>query len=324
MNGISRVLKTIRRLPVSSPVRGELTLDVEFARAFLQWRSPDVAVDSSSPSDLLIDCCHALQLDLICLQSEKGPDNEAELSVNSKKIGRVVDAGLFVFWVVNGPFQEAMRRRGMMAFLTEIARSPAAVDSELWQVADSVTEIMARGIAAGAHGIILADDIAYQQSTYASPDFIEQRLLPIWQALTATAGKLGVPVFFHSDGNLNAVLPMIAAAGFDGLQCMEPAAGMNIRQIKQTYGHKLCLMGNLDPALLCENEPGRGAEDQRDRLKQAVSSLLAAVGDQGGFIFGTCSGLHAGMSPELVHYMYQLVSDLNPASPGGSIWPPLA
>lgn len=319
MNSISRVINTIRHLPGAPLARGELTLDVKFARAFLQWQAPDTMADLSSSTDLLIACCRALKLDLVCLQSEGPADNEAGLSANLDDISRISDQGLFVFWVVNGPFQEAMRRRGMMAFLTEIAQSPDAAGAELWQASESVAEIMAQVVAAGAHGIILADDIAYQQGTFTSPDFIEQRLLPIWQVQTATAGKLGVPIFFHSDGNLNAVLPAIAAAGFDGLQCVEPAAGMNIREIKQTYGHKLCLMGNLDPALLCEDEPGRGGEDPYDRLHRAVSSLLAAAGDQGGLIFGTCSGLHAGMSPELVHYMYQLVSDLNPVSSNGSI-----
>ncbi len=319
MNSISRVMNTIRQLPGTPLARGELTLDVKFARAFLQWQAPDTLADLSSPAELLMACCRALKLDLVCLQSEGPADNEAGLSVNLNDIRRISDQGLFVFWVVNGPFQEAMRRREMMAFMTEIARSPDAVASELWQVADSVTEIMEMGVAAGAHGIILADDIAYQQSTYTSPGFIEQRLLPVWKVLTATAGKLDVPVFLHSDGNLNAVLPAIAAAGFDGLQCIEPAAGMNIREVKQTYGYKLCLMGNLDPALLCVDEPGRGGDDPYDRLRRAVASLLAAAGDQGGLIFGTCSGLHAGMSPDLVHYMYQLVSELNPVYAGGSI-----
>jgi hypothetical protein len=33
----------------------------------------------------------------------------------------------------------------------------------------------------------------------------------------------------------------------------------------------------------------------------------------GGFIIGSCSGLYAGMSPALVHSMYQLVSEFKTA-----------
>lgn len=319
MSGVARVLQNIRRQSGAPVARGELMLDVKFARAFLQWQAPDAVAGLSSPADLLIACCRALKLDLVCLQSEGAADNEAGPATNLNDIRRFGDQGLFVFWVVNGAFQTAIARRGMMAFLTDIAQSPAEVGRELHRISDQAAATMAQGVAAGAHGIILADDIAYQQSTYVSPDFIGQQLLPVWQILTARAAELGVPVFLHSDGNLNAVLPAVVAAGFDGLQCIEPAAGMDIREIKKTYRRKLCLMGNLDPTLLYENVPGKAGEDPQERLRRAVSSLLAAADDQGGLIFGTCSGLHAGMSPELVHYMYQLVSALNPVSSGGSV-----
>lgn len=316
MNSAARVIRAVFHRPSAPPIpRGELTVDREFARKLLLWRGEAAAVNAFSDADLLIACCRALALDLVCIQSGKNPNQGAGLSLTPADIRRFLDQELFVFWVVEGSFQRAMTRRGSMALFLDIVRSPDTVCQELQRLSSRVTAAMARGITAGAQGIIVADDIAYSQSTYMPPDFVRQHLLPLWQAQVTTARELGVPVFFHSDGNLNAVLPTIAAAGFDGLQCIEPAAGMDLPAIRTEYGNRLCLMGNVDPALLS----GQGNQDEIEsrckRLRRTVLDLMASAGGNGGYIFGTCSGLHAGMSPELVHYMYRLASEPATAFP---------
>lgn len=82
----------------------------------------------------------------------------------------------------------------------------------------------------------------------------------------------GVPILFHPDGNLNKVLPHIIAAGFKGLQCMEPAAGMDIIEINAKYGQALCLMGGIDPALLVHNDNLYDMETAVEKLCQTITS----------------------------------------------------
>lgn len=203
MNSISRVMNAIRHQPGIPIARGELTLDRQFARDFLNWRTNGAMTGSLSDTDLHIECCRILKLDLVCVQSKEIADNKPDHSVKLTDISRISDEGLFVFWVVNGAFQTAMERRGMMTLLTNSADSPDEVCIELRQISDQLIATMAQGVTAGAHGIIIADDIAYRQSTYMSHGFVEQNLLPIWQTQVTTARDLRVPVFFHSDGNLN-------------------------------------------------------------------------------------------------------------------------
>jgi uroporphyrinogen decarboxylase len=314
----SRVLAAIRHEPGAPLARGELTLDRKFARDFLNWRKKDPAANSLADTDLIIACCRALQLDLVCLQPQGVAAEESDLLGKLSDIPRFTDEGLFVFWVVNGAFQSAMARRGTLELLKELAAAPDEVCKELRELSNQVSAALAQGVTAGAHGIIIADDIAYRQNTYISPDFVKQQLLPIWQTQVATARDLGVPVFFHSDGNLNGVLPTLVAAGFDGLQGIEPAAAMDLPKIKARYGQALCLMGNIDPALLSEQGRQVEAEPRYARLRRAVLDVTAAAGGDGGFIFGTCSGLHAGMSPELVQYMYALSAEPDTAVPAMS------
>jgi uroporphyrinogen decarboxylase len=304
-----RVNKVLSRSQGAPIARGELVLDLQFVRELLAWKGDGPMPAGLDHADLLIECCRVLKLDLVCLQVDQVVNKNSDLDLES--IQRFRDAGLFVFWIVDGSFQSAVRRHELMAVLSMIAKSPDVLAAEFKSTTDQVTAAMAQGVDAGAHGIILADDIAYSQSTYMAPGFVERYLQPVWEVQTAKAGELGVPLVFHSDGNLNKVLPHIISAGFDGLQCIEPSAGMDIIEIFAQYGQSLCLMGGIDPALLVRNENLCDMETAGNNLRRAINTLMESDLPNGGLIVGSCSGLYAGMSPELVHYMYQLLSEFN-------------
>ena len=305
MNGIQRVQNVIHHAPGAPVARGELGLEPQFARNFIAWQTGGDAPAKRDAIDLQLACGRALGLDLICIPSmafEGGGRHPLEAG---EVVKRFTDQGVFVFWLVDGVFQRAAHDRGLMALLTMVGQGGDAIQADFQRFSGHVTASMALGAAAGVHGIIIADDIAYNQTTFISPACVEHNLLPHWQAQVARAAASNLPVFFHSDGNLNPVLPLIEAAGFVGLQGIESAAGMDIGALKAQYGGELCLMGGLSPSLLSpRGGPDLEANDGPS-LRSEVSALIAAAGE-GGVIFGTSSGLHAGMSPERVPRAYRL------------------
>lgn len=52
----------------------------------------------------------------------------------------------------------------------------------------------------------------------------------------------------HTDGQITPLLDFIVDCGFDGLQSLEPTAGVDLALVKKKVGDKLCLMGNIDVA----------------------------------------------------------------------------
>jgi uroporphyrinogen decarboxylase len=111
---------------------------------------------------------------------------------------------------------------------------------------------------------------------------------------------LEIPVFFHSDGNLTAVMDDLVGIGFHGFQCLESEAGMDLGYLKATYGQRVCLWGNLDPAeFFIERKP--------EELEKAVRLIIDVAAPGGGFIFGTSSGLVDGMRPENLETVYRTV-----------------
>ena len=74
----------------------------------------------------------------------------------------------------------------------------------------------------------------------------------------------------------------IVGCGFDGLQSLQPTANMDLAELKEKYGHKLCLMGNID---INEILPFSDEETVRRNVRETIE-----IGSRGsGYILSTCN-----------------------------------
>jgi uroporphyrinogen decarboxylase len=309
MDRVNRVYNAINGKAGDSLAKGELVIEYGFAKEFLTWLGVEIGSTLEKKADALMACCHHLNMDLVCLHAAEVFRQGTGTGEFGSYINRFVKKGLFVFWVVNGAYQTVSMRDGFQNLMIQVARKPERVFEEMSHISEKITREIDLGLKAGAHGIILADDIAYTQGTFIAPSFVEEFLMPLWLEQVNAAQRLKAPIFFHSDGNIKNILPLIVAAGFNGLQCIEPAAGMEMRQVKSHYGKDLCLMGNIDPTLLIErNDLGASNYNFRCLIK-AVRDLMFVASPGGRFIFSTCSGLYSGMSPERVLSIYRMADN---------------
>ncbi|MBI3946697.1 MAG: hypothetical protein HY321_12310 [Armatimonadetes bacterium] len=91
--------------------------------------------------------------------------------------------------------------------------------------------------------------------------------------------RYGLQVIFHSDGYLMEVLPDLVAAGIDGLNPIEAAAGMDIHAIRRRYP-ELILAGGVDAArLLPLASPGE--------VRRETRRIIQAVGSEGRLLIGS-------------------------------------
>lgn len=135
----------------------------------------------------------------------------------------------------------------------------------------------------GADAILIADDMAFNTGVFLPPYIMEENVYPFYtQMIQEIKAYKDVPIFLHSDGNLNSVMDELVACGFDGLQSLQPSAGMDIREIKEKYGSRLCLWGNIDlDYIMCFGSQ----EEVRADVRKTID--IAAPG--GGFILSTCN-----------------------------------
>lgn len=251
-----------------------------------------------------------LDLDLICLGAELDDHSSANTlpdpqTVQFPDLNRWAnESGRFVFAMLDGALAWVSRMLGFHSFLTDLYRRPDEVSAMMNQAAEFNLELARKAAGQGAHGILIADDIAYTKGLMMSPDMLRQIFFPVLKKLVEQISALELPVFFHSDGNLNLIMDDLANTGLNGLQCLESAAGMDLHTIKQNYGRQLCLWGNLDPA--CLTGP---LDDQGKQAIQEQVSTIQRTAEQGGIIFGTSSGLFHGIRLENLGYAYQCLSD---------------
>jgi len=102
----------------------------------------------------------------------------------------------------------------------------------------------------------------------------------------------------HSDGNLWSLLDDLLASGYDGLNPLEPHAGMALNKVKAYCGDRICLLGNIDCIELLPD----GTPQQVD---SAVKQAIEDAADGGGLIICSSNSLHPGVNPDNCIAMFE-------------------
>ena len=174
----------------------------------------------------------------------------------------------------------------LMGFLTE----PDLVELVMDKVLQCNMEIVRRATHAGAEVIVLGDDYASNLGPMMSPAVFREFVLPRLTKMIDMIHEEGALCIKHSDGNLYSLLDMIVSAGPDGINPIEPVAGMELAKVKQLVGDKVCLSGNIDCAHLLPH----GTEEE---VRQAVRQAIADAGPGGGYILSSSNSIHSSCNP---------------------------
>lgn len=317
-----RIRKTLRGERTDRIPRGEFFIADEFVRAFLRmptagddalsrclesiapWRSMrDDASEATFRQQRAV--VEQLGLDIAPVAFSAGwgapaqPDEDRALDFLTRWRA---ESERFVFALIDGPFSAAVKARSFAGLMHYVRGAPHLARDLFARGADE-TRVLARALRdAGADGVILGEDIAFGKTTYLAPNDLRDLYFPALRELAREVRALGLVVFLHSDGNLNAILDDLAACELDGLQGLEPESGMRIGAVRARVGDALTLWGNLSFDFL--SAPRTDAE-----IESALTSLPTPAtgvgGEVGKFIFGSSGGLVQGMHIETVQRIYR-------------------
>ncbi|MCK4323560.1 MAG: hypothetical protein KAW89_03450 [Armatimonadetes bacterium] len=204
----------------------------------------------------------------------------------------------FIFALISGVFETARYLCGLENFCIWSRTCTESLQDLLQKAAVFQSELARKAIMAGAHAVLVSEDFANNKATFFSPSTLRAIVFPAINEMVTRIKQEDVPVFVHSDGNVNEVLPDIVRCGFDGLQSLQPSAGMSLDHVKREYGDRLCLMGNID---LDHVLPFGTREEVCQAVKEAIE--IAAPG--GGYILSTCNALTQDIPPENAVAMYE-------------------
>ncbi len=137
--------------------------------------------------------------------------------------------------------------------------------------------------------LIVPEDLAWKQGPMFSPKMIRELFLP---RMKRVAERIKIPWIYHSDGNLLPILDDLLTLGMNGLANIEPNA-MDIVELKKNYGHRVCLVGNIDLHYTLT----RGTPEETEA---EVKKRIQEVGRGGGYILASSNSLAGYCKPENV------------------------
>ena len=140
-------------------------------------------------------------------------------------------------------------------------------------------------IDAGADAVMENDDYATTTGPMISPKYFREFVVPNLKKLSEAVHNKGAFFIKHTDGNINLVLDDIISTGIDGLHPLEKQAGMDIGKVKEVYGKKICVLGNVHGALGGTRRPNYVVKETIDCIKAAAP--------KGGYIMTTSNVITA-------------------------------
>lgn len=123
----------------------------------------------------------------------------------------------------------------------------------------------------------VVDDLAFGTGPMISPQALRDHVFPWYREMAERCHRNNRLFFMHSDGDLWRLMEDIIDIGVDVLQPIDPSC-MDIVKVKEVYGDRLCLVGNVSNELL---RSGTTAE-----VEERVKALIRDLGPGGGYCVG--------------------------------------
>jgi len=101
----------------------------------------------------------------------------------------------------------------------------------------------------------------------------------------------------HTDGKIDELVPHYIEMGLDMLQCLEPAAGVDIVELNKKYGDKIAWNGNIDVSRLLPFGTPQEVRNQSEKI-------ISAIAPSHNLAFGPCTDIFAIHPVENIEAMY--------------------
>ncbi len=187
----------------------------------------------------------------------------------------------------------------MMDFVVKIAEDPQGMKDEAQRRVDEflprAEKFKSWGI---VDGLLLCCDYCYNTNPFLSPDMFDEFITPYLVQIVKAYREMGFYTIKHTDGNIMPILKSLLSAKPHAIHSIDPQGGVDIAEVKRIAGDEVCLIGNVNCALMQTGKEEEVIESARYALKNGMPG--------GGYVFGTSNCIYTGMPLE----RYELILDV--------------
>ena len=177
------------------------------------------------------------------------------------------------------PFERLQFLRGTENLYIDLAYDTAEVRTLIAMVHEYYLEDVAQWARSNVDAVALMDDWGSNTALLISPDMWRAVFKPLYKAYCDIIHAAGKFVFFHSDGNIEAIYGDLIEAGVDALNSQ--LFCMNIEELGRRYRGKVTFWGEIDRQQIL---PYGTAGDVRN----AVHRVRAALDNGKGGVIAQC------------------------------------
>ena len=209
------------------------------------------------------------------------------------------DKGYLTIIRVPGGFDEARQLMGEAELCMAFYDEPEMIRDMLETFADTATKVIERvGSVVPIDNLSIHEDMAGKSGPLVGPNLIGEFIAPYYQRVWDCARSFGATLFSQdSDGNMNSVIDAFLDCGVNCFYPCEPAAGMDVVDLRKKYGKKMYFKGGIDKHVL-----RRSKEEIRAELEYKMSDIMLG----GGSVFSLDHRIPNGTPLENYRYYVNL------------------
>jgi len=186
------------------------------------------------------------EFDLLVFDSEKEIDKAKKFMKEYKKA--VVERGSKIgVCPVYGCILQTLYEFvvGMDSFMLMTYENMGLVDDMLEASTIHFEKLSKVMVDEGMDFLFIGDDVAFKTGLFLPPDMMKKIWIPRISRIIKPAVDNNIPVLFHSDGKIDALLEDLIDIGVNCINPLDPYC-IDYKDYKKRYGKKIALCGNID------------------------------------------------------------------------------
>ncbi|MBP6965416.1 MAG: hypothetical protein KBC96_13550 [Armatimonadetes bacterium] len=206
--------------------------------------------------------------------------SEERLDVNWEQVAREhLQTGRALMAGIPGGFDEPRQLMGEEELCVAFYTQPELIHDILQTIGDTAFRVLERvSSVVPVDELSVHEDLAGKSGPLVGPKQVKEFIKPYYRRIWDMLRNRGARLFSQdSDGDMNPVIPAFIEAGVNVMYPMEPAAGMDIVEVRRAYGTKLAFWGGIDKHVI-----RRGPEEIEAELEYKIPPMVKT----GGCILG--------------------------------------
>lgn len=200
---------------------------------------------------------------------------------------------------VQGPLTTAWLLMGYEAICYALYDDPGLI-ADVFRISNEFFKEAARLLVdTGCAAVWVSEDLGSSSAGFFSPEHYRKYVFPPFAELVEYIHGLGAPVILHSCGRITDYLDDLIQTPIDAIHPLQRTARMDLAAVKERYGKRLCIIGNIDSSRVL---PFGTPEEVAAQVREAID--IAAPG--GGYILASDHSLHDGIPVENIVEMFRV------------------